>query len=118
MVDLIHNFLFDYPLLLWVLALAAYALSANSLSKNLGMGTVVSRVISSVLCIMAAVFKLCVTQRDNPELLIFMPQWLKIAMTEVDQTQLLRIIWMYMFGCAICLVAQLKLSAQAKNRGE
>ncbi|XXH00895.1 hypothetical protein Hte_007246 [Hypoxylon texense] len=116
MVDLIHNFLFEYPLLLWALALAAYALSANSLANSLGVGMVASRVISSVLCIMAAVFKLCVTQRDNPELLVFMPQWLKTMMLEVDQTQLLRIIWTYMFGCAVCLIAQLKLSAHTKKK--
>ncbi|KAI1773057.1 alkaline-phosphatase-like protein [Hypoxylon cercidicola] len=116
MIDLLHDFLFNNPLLLWALALAAYALSANSLANNLGMGTLFPRVMSSLLCIMAAFFKVCVTQRDNPELLIFMPQSLKIAMLEVDQTQLLRIIWTYMFGCAICLVSQLKPSAQANRR--
>ncbi|KAI1762470.1 alkaline phosphatase-like protein [Hypoxylon sp. FL1150] len=116
MVDLIHDFLFEYPLLLWVLALPAYVLSSNSLAKNLGMGSLVSRAISTPLCIMAVAFKLCLTQRDNPELLFFAPQWLRLTMLEVDQTQLLRITWTYIFGCAICLGAQLKLSSRAKKR--
>ncbi|KAI2613392.1 alkaline phosphatase-like protein [Hypoxylon sp. NC1633] len=114
-VDTIHDILFENPLLLWNFALVAYTLWANSMATHLGTNKLLSRIVSFGLCLVAVVFKICATQRDNPELLIFTPDWVKNSMLGVDQTQLLRMMWICMFGCLVYLIARLKLSTRASR---
>lgn len=117
-VDLVHDFLFKHPIFLWIPALVSYIMTTNSIARYLGTGTIASRIASLGLCGTAAAFKLCVAQRDNPELLAFAPPWLKLAMLEVDQTSLLRLIWTCTFGFVVYLCAQLRFSAQTNRRGK
>lgn len=116
-VEYIHNFLFDYPIFLWALGSITYVFAVDTVSKYLGMGSVVSLVVSYVLCFLAIVFKLCSTHAFNPELLNFAPTWFEDTMAGIDQNYILRIFWTGLVACFIYLLLQFKFSGRVSRKG-
>lgn len=117
-VEYIHDLLFDYPIILWALGSLTYIFAVNTVSKYLGMGSLVSLVVSCVLSFLAIVFKLCSTYRFNPELLNFAPLWLEKIVAGIDSNYILRIFWTGLVACLAYFLLQFKFSGQVSRKGE
>lgn len=117
-VKYIHNFLFDYPIFLWALGSITYVSAVNTISKYLGMGSLVSLVASCALSFLAIVFKLCSTHRFNPELLNFAPLWLEDIVAGIDRNYILRIFWTGLAACFVYLLLQSEFSGRVSRKGE
>ena len=103
-VEYIRDFLFDYPILLWALGSMTWVFAANTISKYLRMGSPASLVVSYILGFLAVTFKLCSTQAFNPEVVDFLPLWLKDVMLGFDRNYGLRIFWTGLAACVVYLL--------------
>lgn len=105
-VEYIDDFMFEYPIFLWVLVSMTWLSAANDASQYLGMSSPASLVISYALAFSAVLYKICSTQAFNPELVNFMPVWLESVMLDLDRNYCLRVFWTGLIACIVYLLFQ------------
>ncbi|KAI1381950.1 alkaline phosphatase-like protein [Hypoxylon crocopeplum] len=111
----IKAFLFKTPIFLWGLGSITYISALRTGSDYLGMGPVMSLVVSLSLCGAGIVFKLGSTNRVNPELLSFTPSWVENLMGDIDYEYSLKVLWTGLAASFIFVLLQFKFSGRVSE---
>ncbi|SLM39831.1 Type I phosphodiesterase/nucleotide pyrophosphatase/phosphate transferase, partial [Lasallia pustulata] len=109
--DIVHEYLFRHPLILWTLGAATYIATGIRLSTHLVKGrwrapASLAHLATAALCLIAFIFKFSSTARDTPELVVFAPRYFLEVLQQLDLALTARAVFSGLVASLVYLVLQ------------
>jgi ethanolaminephosphotransferase len=117
-VNYIHDLLSGHQVLFWIPGLMIYVSALNSVTQYLGLGSVVSMLASTAVCMIAILSRLSSSYRLSPTSFDFTPPWFKELVSGVNRNQSLNLFWAGLGACLVLVVFQSRSSGRISRKGE
>ncbi|KAJ0413689.1 transferase [Aspergillus carlsbadensis] len=116
----LHDVLNKHPVYIWVLAASAHAVAVPKLSSSIsaatGLGRHVSTIFATIPCALTLLFKMSSAGASNPELLGFIPSWLKPILTETAGNLAIWTLWDILLASGIMLLVRRRMASKGGER--